>query len=544
MADHLRVLGEDTIAAVATALTESGIGIIRVSGPDAFAVGSSLFRIRKRRDNDNKSDSSLSSAGSDVDAPDTSSGKSPSAEYTSLEYKDVSTYPANTIHFGYIVDPDLMPEEKKSMQIQKSDFSDNGAVVDEVLLAVYHHPHSYTTEDTIEINTHGGPYVMNKVLSLVLAHGARLAEPGEFTKRAFLGGRIDLSKAEAVMDLISSQNEFARKTAVAQLEGSVSDKVKEIREKILYQNAYIESALDDPENYDLTGFPEKLRAVCTDLSRQLEKMISYGKNGRVLKNGIKTVIVGKPNAGKSSLMNYLAGEERAIVTDVAGTTRDTLEEDVRIGEIVLRLIDTAGIHETQDEVEKIGVSRAKKSMDDADLILFVLDSSTGISEEDHEIAQIVSSKIKEGKRCIVVQNKSDLPARISSEDIFDLFRTGTVEKEKKDVIVNYRKIRYITCSLTEKKGLNSLQNEIERMFSAGELSQKNEVFLSNTRQLQDAQEALDSLTQVIASIDKGMSEDFFSIDLMNAYKALGRIIGEEVEDDLVEEIFSKFCLGK
>ena len=506
MAVHSELSGEDTIAAIATGITESGIGIIRVSGPCAFEIGEKLYRGRN--------------------------GKA-----------DFSTWKSNTIHFGYIVDPSVRKNIPSADMIGSGKSGDG--VIDEVMVSIMRSPHSYTTEDTIEINTHGGIYVMNRVLDLVLANGARLAEPGEFTKRAFLGGRIDLSKAEAVMNLISSKNEFARKTAINQLEGQVTAKIRKLREAILYETAFIESALDDPENYSLDGYPEKLDRKCLTLIDELDRILDFSRNGRIMRDGIDTVIVGKPNAGKSSLLNFLTGEERAIVTDVAGTTRDTLEESVRIGDVLLNVTDTAGIHHTEDIVEKIGVDRAKRAMESADLIVFLLDTNAGIDEEDKTIAEMISRQLRLGKRCIVLLNKSDLPSHLKDEEVKNLFRMNLSEKaDAAAPVVNYRKISFCTCSLSTGDGMQEFVQRISEMFRTGEISAKNEVFLSNVRQIQEAQKARDALQLVRQSIADGMTEEFFSVDLMNAYTALGRIIGEAVEDDLVEEIFSKFCMGK
>ena len=279
----------DTIAAIATAMSEAGIGIIRVSGPDAASIGSALYR---------------------------TAGK---------KRTDISKWRPGTIRYGYIVEKDQDGREN---------------LIDEVMVSWMKSPHSYTTEDTVEINTHGGMFLMNRILELVLKAGARMAEPGEFTKRAFLGGRIDLARAEAVMDLISSGNEFARKTSAAQLEGAVSSRIRELREKVLYEIAFIESALDDPENYSLDDYPEKLMNTCIQLEKEMKSLLSHAEEGRILREGIRTAIVGRPNVGKSSLLNHLAGEERAIVTEIEGTTRDTLSETVRVGGVLLHLTDT------------------------------------------------------------------------------------------------------------------------------------------------------------------------------------------------------------
>ena len=357
-----------------------------------------------------------------------------------------------------------------------------------------------------------------------------MAEPGEFTKRAFLGGRMDLSEAGAVMDLIQSQNEFSRRVSLAQLEGSVSKRVKELRSSLIYEIAFIESALDDPENYSLEGYPQHLRDKCEEILSQLEAVLRRSENGKLLQEGIRTVIIGKPNAGKSSLLNRLAGEERAIVTSVAGTTRDTLEETVKLGDLTLRVTDTAGIHETEDPVEKIGVERARKAMETAQLFLFVLDASVGITEEDQQIAALIEEQLSLGKNCIVLLNKSDLPSVISAEEVQKLWKTD--------------RITCLSISALDCEGLELLENTIETMFHLGEIVSSSELFVSDDFQKSAMRDTIRSLKLVIQSIENGMSEDFFSIDLRNAYASLGRMIGEEVEDDLVEEIFSRFCLGK
>ncbi len=475
MALTFDMVQNETIAAIATAMSESGIGIIRISGPKSAEIASALYRNAK------------------------------------MQQVNVSEWKPGTIHYGFIVE--------------------NNEVIDEVMVSWMKAPHSYTTEDTVEINTHGGMYIMQRILKLVLNSGARMADPGEFTKRAFLGGRLDLARAEAVMNLISSQNEFARKTSMAQLKGSVSDLVREFRNEIIYEIAFIESALDDPENYDLDGYPQNLYEKCQSLEKRMRKLIRNAEDGRILGEGIRTVIAGRPNAGKSSLLNFFAGEERAIVTNVAGTTRDTLSETVRVGDVILRLTDTAGIHDTDDTVEMIGVKRAREAVQDADLILFVVDSSRNLSDEDRSIALLIKERMLEGSKCIVLLNKSDLDRNVESEEIEDLFE----EKESPAVL---------SCSLQTGDGLSALHEEIQKLFHIGEISQRDEVFLTNVRHKNAMQQALESILLVEESIQSGMSEDFFSIDLMSAYTSLGKILGEAVEDDLVEEIFTQFCLGK
>ncbi len=477
--DHLHT---DTIAAIATAMSEAGIGIIRISGPEAAAIGSRLYRTPNR------------------------------------QKTDISLWRPGTIRFGYIVETDRDGKEK---------------LIDEVMLSFMKAPHSYTTEDTVEINTHGGMFLMNRTLELVLAAGARLAEPGEFTKRAFLGGRIDLARAEAVMDLISSENEFARKTSAAQMEGAVSSKIRELREKILYEIAFIESALDDPENYTLEGYTDKLMDTCISLEMEMNDLLSHAEEGRILKEGIRTAIIGRPNVGKSSLLNHLAGEERAIVTEIEGTTRDTLSETVRVGGVLLHLTDTAGIRETEDKVERIGVHRAEKALENADLILFLIDSSRELSQEDAQIAEKIIMRLQEGTKCILLVNKTDLSSEIKEEEVKSLFISRGCECPP-----------LLFCSLQTGEGMKELGEYIAKLFHTGEIAEKNEIFLSNVRHKNAVREALESICLVKESIMNGMSEDFFSIDLMNAYRVLGTILGEAVEDDLVEEIFSKFCLGK
>ena len=468
----------ETIAAIATALSDSGIGIVRISGENAIYIVDSIFR--------------------------SASGK-----------KILGNVQSHTIHYGYIVDKD-----------------EN--VIDEVMVAVMKAPRSYTTEDTVEINCHGGVLVMQKVLETVLRAGARLAEPGEFTKRAFLNGRIDLSRAEAVIDVIHSQNEYALSSSVSQLKGRLSDKVHSLREEILYQIAFIESALDDPEHISLEGYPEQLSGKIEVFEAEIKKLLATADNGRLMKEGISTVIVGKPNAGKSSLLNMLLGEDRAIVTEIAGTTRDALHETINLHGISLNMIDTAGIHETQDVVEKIGVERAKKYAQEADLILYVVDASGNLNEDDENIISLL-----EGKKAIILLNKSDLKNNITEDLLKD--KLAQVLKKTK----NIRIIRTSTIDRSsEKSGMEELEETIRNMFFEGELKHNNELVVTNLRHKEALQDALNSLQLVERSIEDGMPEDFYSIDLTSAYASLGKIVGEEVDEDVVNEIFSKFCMGK
>ena len=467
----------DTIAAIATAVSDSGIGIIRISGSDALLVADKVYRSPKNQ-------------------------------------KKLSQAASHTIHYGYIYDEDEL--------------------IDEVMVAVMRSPHSYTTENTVEINCHGGILVMNRILETVLHHGARLAQPGEFTKRAFLNGRIDLSKAEAVMDLIHSKNEFAMKASVNQLKGSVSAKVRSLREDILYEIAFIESALDDPEHISLEGYPDKLMAKTRGLSQELKKLIDSADNGKMLKDGIRTVILGKPNAGKSSLLNVLVGEDKAIVTSVAGTTRDVLEESIKLHGIGLNMIDTAGIRDTEDEVEKIGVEKARKYANQADLVIYVVDSSRELDENDEEIIELIRDK-----KVIVLLNKTDLESVVTEEKIKDKFREIYEGEEKHD-----DSLHVIRTSTKDNTGIDEFEKTIQDMFFAGRIAVNDEIYITNQRHKEALVEAYDSLKMVQKSLEDEMPEDFYSIDLMSAYAALGRIIGEEVGEDLVNEIFSKFCMGK
>lgn len=455
----------DTIAAIATAMSNSGIGIVRISGDEALDVADRIFRPKKG----------------------------------SRKVSDMETH---TIHYGYVTDGD--------------------EVIDEVMLLIMKAPRSYTCEDTIEIDCHGGVLVMKKILETVLKYGARPAEPGEFTKRAFLNGRIDLSQAESVIDVINAQNELALKSSVSQLQGAVLEKIKAIRAVVLHEIAFIESALDDPEHVSLEGYPEQLHEIMSDAHSKVKKLLDSSDNGKMLKEGINTAIVGKPNAGKSSLLNILVGEERAIVTEIAGTTRDILQEQIQIGGIGLNVIDTAGIRDTEDIVEKIGVNKSREYIEKADLIIYVVDSSTELDENDQEIIDAIQNK-----KAIVLLNKSDL-------------------NPKTDASVLQTQLNKPILSISAKNntGIHELETLIEEMFFSGKLSFNDEVYITNIRQKNALAEAQNSLKMVLQSIADGMPEDFFTIDMMNAYEALGTIIGESVGEDLVNEIFSKFCMGK
>lgn len=461
----MEIMG-DTIAAIATAVSEAGISIVRISGKQAIETAARIFR----------------------------SGK-----------KDfvLEEQPSHTIHYGFIYDG----EER----------------VDEVLLLLMKGPHSYTGEDTVEIDCHGGVYVTRQILETVIRHGARLAEPGEFTKRAFLNGKMDLTQAEAVGEIISSRNAYALHTSVEQLKGSVKEAIGNFRKEILYHLAFIESALDDPEHISLDGYAETLGGVVNKLRGQMQRLIATFDNGRMCREGIRTVIIGKPNAGKSSLMNVLVGEERAIVTDVAGTTRDTLEEQIQINGISLNIIDTAGIRKTEDTVEKIGIQRAVASMEKADLILYVADGSVPLNESDEEIIDLIRDR-----KAIVLLNKTDLEIVVTEEDLRARVGAHPV----------------LSISAREEKGIDQLEEVLKDLFFQGEISFNDQVCITNLRQKQLLEESLAALDRVEESLQMGMPEDFYSIDLMDAYEKLGRITGEAVDDDLADEIFAKFCMGK
>ena len=455
----------DTIAAISTGMTASGIGKVRLSGDYAIEIADRIYR-------------------------------SPKAD------KSLKNVKSHTIHYGYIYDGSHM--------------------VDEVLLLIMKAPNSYTREDVVEIDCHGGVVVMKKILETAIKYGARPAEPGEFTKRAFLNGRIDLSQAEAVIDIINSRNEYALNSSMHQLRGNLLNEIKEIRKDIIGSIAFIEAALDDPEHMDMDHYGETLEKQVNENIAKLDRLQNSYNDGRLLKEGIKTVILGKPNAGKSSLLNYLSGEERAIVTDIAGTTRDILEETVQVRGILLNVIDTAGIRDTNDTVEKIGVEKAKNYAEESDLIIYVVDGSTPLDENDFEILELIQNR-----KTIILLNKVDL----------NLETTRSVLEEK-------TKHPIVEVSVKDRQGMDDFYQWIETMFFQGKLDFNDQIYITNIRHKTAVSEAVESLKMVIQSIKDGMPEDFFSIDLMNAYESLGTIIGESVGEDLVNTIFSDFCMGK
>lgn len=466
---------EKTIVGIASA-AGGGIGIIRVSGSESMKIVDSIFHPGKFNNDENEA---------------------------LIDKSYLQQQKSHTIHYGFIID-------------------DNNEVVDEVMVSVMKAPATYTREDVVEINCHGGNYILQRVMQLLLEKGAFLAEPGEFTKRAFLNGRIDLSQAEAVMKMISSKNEFALQSAVKQLEGSVSKYIQQIREQILYEMGRIESALDDPEHYDMTGYSDELFDKTEQQIVSLQRLLDRFENGRMKSEGINTVIVGKPNAGKSSLMNILLDEDRAIVTDIAGTTRDALQESVRLGGLMLNLIDTAGIHNTEDTVEKIGVDRAKQYIEQADFILFVVDGSEEWSDEDEQILPLIAQK-----KGIILLNKADLKAKVSELFLKDKLSWDT-----------------IAFSNETKQGLQQLEQYITDKFERGDLQFNDQICLTSIRHKNAVMQAVNALHRVEQSIKDGMPEDFFTIDLMEAYQQLGLINGDTATEDLVNKIFEEFCMGK
>ncbi|GMQ63854.1 tRNA uridine-5-carboxymethylaminomethyl(34) synthesis GTPase MnmE [Vallitalea maricola] len=457
----------NTIAAISTSLSASGIGIIRISGEDAIIIADKLFVSKKNK--------------------------------KLIEQK------THTIHYGNIIDPE------------------SNEIIDEVLVSVMKEPNTYTKENIIEINCHGGVIVMQKILHLVLSNGARLAEPGEFTKRAFLNGRMDLSSAEAVIDIINAKTELSLESSVNQLKGNIYREIKDIRSKLLELIAHIEASIDYPE-YDYEELGEDMVLNNLDgIKEKVSKLLNSADDGKIIREGIKTVIVGKPNVGKSSLMNALLNEDRAIVTAVAGTTRDVLEEYMNIKGIPLRIIDTAGIRETEDIVEKIGVNKSEELVEEADLIIMMLDASSDLTEEDRYIFNLIKNK-----KTIVLLNKIDLPVRITEEFVY---------KEVKNT-------RVISTSLKDNKGLDDIEKAIKDMFLIGDINFNDNLYITNIRHKVSLENAIDSLNSVKESIEMGMPEDCWSIDLKNSYDYLGEITGDSVSDDIIHQIFSQFCLGK
>lgn len=457
----------ETIAAIATGMGNAGIGIVRISGDAAITVADRVFK-----------------------------GKS---------NKKLSESRSHMAHYGHIYDGEEL--------------------IDEVLVLVMKEPNTYTRENVVEIDCHGSAYVTRRILELVLRNGARPAEPGEFTKRAFLNGRIDLAQAEAVIDVINAKNNYALKSSVNMLNGKLSTEIKKIREELIYNIAFIEAALDDPEHISLDNYVDKLDNYVDKWINAVDKLLKSVDNGKIFTEGVRTVILGKPNAGKSSLLNTLLGEERAIVTDIAGTTRDTLEEQINLHGIILKLIDTAGIRQTEDIVEKLGVDKSRRFAREADLIIYVVDGSTGLDDNDMDIISMINEGIQ-GK-VIVLLNKSDLQTKTTQEDI-----KGFID------------CPVISISAKEQSGIEELEKKLEEMFLGGEISYNDEVMITRARQKDALQQAKENFLLVRDGAAMSVPEDLLTIDLMNAYEELGKVIGESVEEDLVNEIFGKFCMGK
>lgn len=451
----------DTIAAIATALSPGGIGIVRISGEEAIGIADKIFR-------------------------------------GSIKLREADSH---TINYGYVYDGEEL--------------------VDQVLVMIMKEPRSYTGENVVEIQCHGGLLVIKKILALAIDAGANLAEPGEFTKRAFLNGKMDLTQAEAVADIIDAESQNSLKVGVRQLKGKLSSEIKELRAILLHEIAFIEAALDDPEHYSLDGYGEELDRKISGVYSRIDRLIRNSDAGIIMKSGIDTVILGRPNAGKSSVLNLLAGIERAIVTDIAGTTRDTLTENISLGGIRLNVTDTAGLRESDNTVEIMGVERAKKAAKDADLILCVLDGSHDLTEDDIEVLDFI-----EGKNAIILINKQDL------------------SEWKPIVDERIMKYPFIGFSAKSGQGLSELETLLKDMFFKGEINLNDEIYITGVRQLQALKTALLSIELVRNGISEGLSEDLISVDLTDAFEALGTITGETVGEDIINEIFSKFCMGK
>ncbi len=466
----------DTIAGIASGIG-GAIGIIRISGEDSLKIAGKIFRKR----NFIKKDSNCNMS-----------------EWDESFFCNASSH---TIHYGYIVDSDI--------------------IIDEVILLLMKGPNSYTKEDIIEIDTHGGTYVIDQIMKLLVKNGVRIAQPGEFTKRAFLNGRIDLSQAESVMDIIASKNEYAHSSSISQLQGKLSNYIKDIRDNILYDLSFVEAGLDDPEHIDIDGYTDKILEHTNNNIDKLKSLLNSYQDGRIYTQGINTVIVGRPNAGKSSILNLFLDSERAIVTNVAGTTRDILEETVKIGNILLNLVDTAGIHETDDLVENIGVSRSISYIQKADFIIYVVDISDKFNDDDDKIIEEIKDK-----KGIILYNKSDLK--------FD--RDKTYETKLKWKCIDF--------SVETKDGFDLLKDYINEEFYSGSIGFNDQVHITGSRHFEAVSNALESLNKLILTINDGMPEDLYCIDMMDAYDSLGIISGDTASDDMINNIFKNFCMGK
>ena len=456
----------DTIAAISTPVGEGGISIIRVSGDDAIAVAQKIYR-----------------------------------------GKDLSKVHTNTINYGHIIDPD------------------NGEEVDEVMVSVMRAPHTYTCEDVVEINCHGGLLATNRILQLVLSYGARMAEPGEFTKRAFLNGRLDLSQSEAVMDLIRAKTDKSMKVALNQLDGNLSHLIRKLRKDILDVLAQVEVNIDYPEYDAVEEMTTKmLKEKATEIRQRIEALLKTAKQRKVLREGLATAIIGRPNVGKSSLLNSLLHEDKAIVTNVAGTTRDVIEEYVNVDGVPLKLIDTAGIRDTKDQVEKIGVERSRKALDAADLILLLIDNSEELTAEDRELLEATKDKQR-----IVILNKTDLPNKVDRSELKKLVGSD----------------KLIETSIVKNEGMNQLGETISKMFfEEGIENNQNSVMVTNARHIGLLHQADDALGDVLKGIAAGMPVDLVQIDMTRCWDLLGEITGDSYQDELLDQLFSQFCLGK
>ena len=457
----------DTIAAISTAPGEGAIGIVRISGDLAISIASSIYQCGTKQLEEQKT---------------------------------------HTIHYGHIVDPK------------------SGEVYDEVMVSVLRAPKTFTREDIVEINCHGGIVAINRVLQLVLRMGARLAEPGEFTKRAFLNGRIDLSQAEAVMDLIRAKTDKSMQLAMRQLDGQLSHLIQNLRQEILNTLAQVEVNIDYPEYDDVEEMTlQLLREKTQQVLQGIRALLNTASQGKILRDGLKTAIVGRPNVGKSSLLNVLLREEKAIVTDIAGTTRDTIEEYVNVRGVPLQLIDTAGIRETDDVVEKIGVERSRKALKEADFVLLLLNQSEILQEEDIRLLETTK-----GMKRIILFNKTDLPSKLSKEDI------APYAKEEE----------IVTTSMLNKEGIDQLEEKIAGYFFQGQMNERDATYLSNTRHIALLEKAEQALVEVQNGIEMEMPVDLIQIDFTRAWDLLGEITGDSVQDELLTQLFSQFCLGK
>lgn len=456
----------DTITSISTPMGEGAIGIVRLSGPEAVEIGDKLYKGKKK-------------------------------------LKDV---PSHTINYGHIIDPET------------------DEVVEEVMISVLRAPKTFTREDIIEINCHGGILTINRILELTMTHGARMAEPGEYTKRAFLNGRIDLSQAEAVMDFIRSKTDRASKVAMNQIEGRLSDLIKRQRQSILEILAQVEVNIDYPEYDDVEdATTEFLLAQSKKIKNEIDQLLETSTQGKIMREGLSTVIVGKPNVGKSSMLNNLIQDNKAIVTEVAGTTRDVLEEYVNVRGVPLRLVDTAGIRDTEDIVEKIGVERSRKALSEADLILFVLNNNEPLTEEDRTLYEVIKNE-----DAIVIVNKTDLERRLDIEEVKTMIGDTPL----------------IQTSMLKQEGIDELELQIRDLFFGGEVQNQDMTYVSNSRHISLLKQARQTIQDAIDAAEAGIPMDMVQIDLTRTWEILGEIIGESASDELINQLFSQFCLGK